>query len=66
MARCWKCHKRCRADLSCLWCRRGPMCLGCKCDCKLWPSDEPATSVDAVREDVEVTTESATRVKASS
>lgn len=37
MAKCWKCFKRCRADLSCLWCGRGPMCLNCKCDCRLWP-----------------------------
>jgi hypothetical protein len=33
MATCWKCFKRCRADISCLWCRRGPMCLNCECDC---------------------------------
>lgn len=42
MAKCWKCSKRCRADISCLWCRRGPMCLKCKCDCKLWPADKEA------------------------
>ena len=37
MAKCWKCLKRCRADISCIWCRRGPMCLNCACDCRRWP-----------------------------
>ena len=40
MAKCWKCLKRCRRDMSCLWCGRGPMCLDCACDCRLWPNKD--------------------------
>jgi hypothetical protein len=40
MAACWKCGKRARRNESCAWCGRGPMCLNCKCDCKLWELHE--------------------------
>lgn len=43
MAKCWKCAKRCRANESCAWCGRGPMCLKCQCDCRLWEAVERAT-----------------------
>ncbi len=45
MAKCWKCLKRCRADIVCLWCRRGPMCLTCKCDCRTVKSIESVESL---------------------
>ena len=44
MAKCWKCHKRCRADMRCLWCGRGPICLACACDCRLWPEGQADAS----------------------
>lgn len=47
MAKCWKCFKRCQARRSCAWCGRGPMCLNCKCDCRLWEAAERAAEADA-------------------
>lgn len=48
MAKCWKCDKRCRADVSCAWCGRRPMCLSCKCSCKKW-EETPTTNASGLR-----------------
>jgi hypothetical protein len=47
MTKCFACFKRARKDVRCLYCRRGPMCLGCVCPCR---KKEKAESERAVTE----------------
>lgn len=35
MAKCFACSRRARKDVRCLYCRRGPMCIGCVCPCRM-------------------------------